>query len=423
MILPFITLLTSLVISSVAIYYSVTGLAAIFAASAIPIIIMGMSLELGKLVTAVWLHKNWKNSPKILRAYFMIATLVLMLITSMGIFGFLSKAHIEQTASVGDISAQIEVIDSKIQAKKEEISTAQTTIKGMDEVVNQYLQKGTDVKSVTNANNTRKQNSKERIKLQNQIDQAQKEIFKLNEEKFPLNQKIRKAEAEVGPIKYIAQFVYGSNANKDLFDRAVTWMIFTIIFVFDPLAVLLLIASQIGFEQASVQRQKSKLEKEQINKTKKDEELKKVEERKLEEEKKRLEQEVIIQLKIQEAEIEAKRFEAESEMHRLKIAAEEAERKRIEELTSLQLLEQEIKSVKEVKRPTSRIKKKVKEEPVNVNDIVIEESMPDFDTWNKILEEAEKADPNEKILKETKPLKKKETFLVKNRVRGMRTGR
>jgi len=458
-----ITLLTALVISSVAIYYSVSGLAAIFAASAIPIIIMGMSLEIGKLVTAVWLHKNWNSAPKILRTYFMIATLVLMFITSMGIFGFLSRAHIEQSAPIGDVAAQIEMIDAKIQTKKEEITNAQTTIKGLDEVVNQYLTKGTDVKSVTSANSARKQNSGERNKLQKQIDQIQKDIAKLNEEKFPLSQQIRKAEAEVGPIKYIAQMIYGDNPDKNLLEKAVTWMIFVIIFVFDPLAVLLLIASQIGFEQASEHKKFVKAEAERVKreaaeeeeriKREKEEESERrrlakeaEQERKrkeiaAEEERQRLEEEAVAERKQreaearaerkrQEAEAEMKRLEAEAEVARLKIAAEEAERRRIEEESNARkILEQEIELAKElaakavvvetpkpIRKP--RVKKEVKLEevlsPEPVKETVIEDTISDLDAWNKMIEEAERAAAEEKILREPKPPKKKETYIMKD---------
>lgn len=194
----------------------------------------------------------------------MAATLVLMLITSMGIFGFLSRAHIEQAAPIGDVAAQVEMIDMRIQAKKDELANTQTALKNMDDVVSQFLVKGKDERSVASANKARTSQQKDRQNLQKQIDQIQKDITALNEEKFPYTQKIRKAEAEVGPIKYIAQFVYGQNASKDLYERAVTWMIFTIIFVFDPLAVLLLIASQIGFEQAAHARKQKKEEAKKI---------------------------------------------------------------------------------------------------------------------------------------------------------------
>ena len=441
---------------------------------------MGMSLEIGKLVTAVWLHKNWKTAPKVLRAYFMVATLVLMFITSMGIFGFLSRAHIEQAAPVGDIAAQIEMIDSKIQSKKEEITNAQTTIKGLDEVVNQYLQKGTDVKSVSSANNARKQNAGERTRLQKQIDQVQKDITKLNEEKFPLSQKIRKAEVEVGPIKYIAQMIYGNNPDKNLLEKAVTWMIFVIIFVFDPLAVLLLIASQIGFEQAgehikfvkeeaALVKREAEEEAERVKREKEEEAERKrlakeaEQERKrkeieAEEERKRLEEEAIAERKHreaearaerkrQEAEIEMKRLEAEAEVARLKIAAEEAERRRIEEeANARKILEQEIELAKELAakavvveeskhiekrspvRGKPRVKREVKSEKDNtpvINDIpitdtAINDSTPiandpigELDAWNKMIEEAEKAVAEEKVLKEPKPPKKKEYYITK----------
>ena len=261
MFLGLLTLLTALVISSVAIYYSVSGLTAIFAGAAIPIMVMGTVLEVGKLVVASWLHHNWKTAPILLRSYFIIATFVLMIITSMGIFGFLSRAHIEQGAPVGDVSAQIELIDGKIAGKKNEITQAQTAVKNLDEVVAQYLLKGKDEKSVAAANNARRNQQKERDKLAKQIDDAQTTINKLSEEKAPLTTKVRKIETEVGPIKYIAAFIYGSNPSGDLLEKAVTWMIMIIIFVFDPLAVLLLIASQMSLTQASVARKLKREEK------------------------------------------------------------------------------------------------------------------------------------------------------------------
>ena len=114
MLLGILTFLSALTISAVAIYYSVAGLAAIFAAAVIPIIIMGVSLEVGKLVTAVWLHRHWSRATWWLKTYLAIAVFVLMFITSMGIFGFLSKAHIEQTSMSQEQVALIKTIDDKI---------------------------------------------------------------------------------------------------------------------------------------------------------------------------------------------------------------------------------------------------------------------------------------------------------------------
>ena len=252
MFLGLLTLLTSLTISSVAVYYSVSGLAAIFAGAYYPIIIMGAALEVGKLVTASWLHKNWTTAPKVLKAYLIISVVVLMLITSLGIFGFLSRAHIEQGAPVGDVVAQVELIDEKISAKRNEIEQARTALKNLDDVVGQFLAKGKDERSVAAANNARKNQQAERNKTSKIIDDAQKEISKLQELKLPLTKQVRQIESEVGPIKYIAAFMYGNKPNQDLLEKAVTWMILTIIFVFDPLAVLLLIASQISFSHKKI---------------------------------------------------------------------------------------------------------------------------------------------------------------------------
>jgi hypothetical protein len=181
-----------------------------------------------------------------------------MFITSMGIFGFLSRAHIEQGAPIGDVSAVIEVLNEKITAKRNEIDQAKTATKNLDDVVSQYLAKGKDERSVAAANNARKNQQKERDKLAKDIDNAQKEISKLQEQKLPLTQQVRKIETEVGPIKYIAAFMYGNNPGQDLLEKAVTWMIMTIIFVFDPLAVLLLIAGQMSLIQASDARRLKK---------------------------------------------------------------------------------------------------------------------------------------------------------------------
>ena len=266
MFLAFLTLLTSLVISSVAIYYSVSGLAAIFSAAAIPIIIMGASLEIGKLVTALWLHRNWKTAPFVLKTYLMIATVVLMLITSIGIFGFLSRAHIEQTAGIGTVSTQIEKLNLDIQLEQDKIDNNRRIIAQLDSAVNNLLQ-GSATQSrqtressaqqasnlATQATRLRQQQNAERTRLQNEITAASTQVAELNRQKLQFEQQIRNIETEVGPIKYIAQLVYGNEAgnNKDMLEKAVTWLILIIIFVFDPLAVLLLIASQISWMEVT----------------------------------------------------------------------------------------------------------------------------------------------------------------------------
>ena len=362
MALGLITLLSALTISAIAIYYSVAGLAAIFAAAVVPIIVMGVALEVGKLVTAVWLHRYWKKATWWLKTYLSTAVLVLMFITSMGIFGFLSKAHIEQTSLSQEQVALIETLDDKetraqakidrwrgeldrllkgedvrvdslIDKEQEGLDKIYARIKGEKDAVRadakfeieqqqlritqaqdrrdaeiaaaekkfegtlggskQYEEAVTkaknnelsvasraqkeilaintkldedlakidakyagDIKSINdriqdlrNQANNKTTDIEGRItELEGFTETEQKTIDDVREEKFGYEKEYRKLEAEVGPIKYIAEFIYGENADNDLLEEAVRWVIIVIIFVFDPLAVLLLIASQYTFE-------------------------------------------------------------------------------------------------------------------------------------------------------------------------------
>jgi hypothetical protein len=345
-VIPFMTLLSGLSISAVAVWYSVAGLVAIFAASAVAIIIMGVVLEVGKLVTAIWLHRYWNISARWLKAYLSIAVIFLMFITSMGIFGFLSKAHIEQTSMSDEQSAQIETIDEKItrsdakikrwqeemdrllsgstntstalvEGDQEALKDLRSLIKGekdavraeadkriataqdrrdkeiaaakplledwggeekynkevakakqteqnessvarsdrdkkLAEIDKKYSKELNDLnKRINNVradSGNKAKNADKRIKeLEKNIEDEQKKIDVVREDKMVFEKEYRKLEAEVGPIKYIAEFIYGE-ADKTILEKAVTWVIILIIFVFDPLAIGLLIASQYAFQ-------------------------------------------------------------------------------------------------------------------------------------------------------------------------------
>ena len=355
-----LTLITALSISAVAIYYSILGLAAIFAGAAIPIMVMGSVLEVGKLVTASWLYQNWKVAPRFIKAYLSIAVVVLMFITSMGIFGFLSKAHVEQT-SLGTIGQeklstieekllrsenrierwssdierlmsgedvrvdvlvdkeQVELdkiyarIDTEKQAlrdqadkdielqnnrlkqaqerKEADIAAAQERFKGsfskkgLDEAIAKatanelavasaaqriiveiqnklkedlakvdakYADQIASIEKIIqdykNQANTKTGDIEGKIiALEDQIEAEQDKIDQVNEDKIVLLSKQAQLEVEVGPLKYIAEFVYGQEANQNLLEAAVRWVIIIIIVVFDPLAVLLLIAANMSF--------------------------------------------------------------------------------------------------------------------------------------------------------------------------------
>ena len=361
MALGILVLLTALSISAVAIYYSIAGLVAIFAAAAVPIIVMGTALEIGKLVTAVWLHKYWQKATWWLKTYLTTAVAVLMFITSMGIFGFLSKAHIEQTSMSQEQVALIDTLNEKearseakiarwtdemnrlmkgedvrvdglidreqqalkelysqiklekdaaredaekqiqlqndrldqarerkeadIKAAKDRFtgslgggskydeavekakanelsvaSSAQREIRNINNNLNEFLTEidkkyADDIDAINSriqklrsqANNKTEDIDSRIEELENFIDREQNNIDVVREEKLVYEKQYRMLEAEVGPIKYIAEFIYGENADNDMLEEAVRWVIITIIFVFDPLAVLLLIASQYTF--------------------------------------------------------------------------------------------------------------------------------------------------------------------------------
>lgn len=258
-------LLSGLSISAVAVWYSVAGLVAIFAASVIPIIVMGVVLELGKLVATLWLKHNWSIAPRLIKLYLFVAVVILMFITSMGIFGYLSKAHLDQAVPTGNVVAQVEIIDQKIQTQNDLITSARTVLRQMDETVNQSLGRGASAlppnatpaqiqaaqaaaERNTNAAATLRRNQqRERDAQQAIINKATAEIQKLREERAPLATEIRKVEAEVGPIKYIAALIYDTKPDADLLEKAVRWVIVLIVAIFDPLAVVLLLASQYSF--------------------------------------------------------------------------------------------------------------------------------------------------------------------------------
>ena len=249
MILAVLTLLVALAISAVAAYYSIIGLIAIFSAAVIPIAVMGIVLESGKLVTAAWVYHNWKRTPRLLKSYLISAVVVLMFITSMGIFGFLSKAHIEQTTVTSDNTLQIELIESQIQRERTTIKRAEDTLGQLDSALEKYVELG----AVTKGLNARKEQEAERNELNTTITESTETITTLTKEMSELNADRIAIEAEVGPIKYIAELIYGESTTGVLED-AVRGVILIIVFVFDPLAVLLLVAANQSLLQESRRR-------------------------------------------------------------------------------------------------------------------------------------------------------------------------
>ena len=246
--IAYLALLSGLTISAVAIWYSVAGLVSIFAAAVVPIIVMGVALEISKLIATIWLKINWTRAPVFIRYYLLGAIAILMVITSMGIFGFLSKAHSDQSLVSGDVQSKIAIYDEKIKTAKENIEADRKQLKQMDEAVDQVMGRSSDEKGADKANAIRKSQQRDRSALAKDIEANQKAIASLNDEAAPIRAEVRKVEAEVGPIKYIAAFIYGSNPDANILEKAVTWVIIIIVSVFDPLAVILLLASQYSFQ-------------------------------------------------------------------------------------------------------------------------------------------------------------------------------
>jgi hypothetical protein len=252
-----LALITALTLSAIAAWYSVVGLTAIFAAATTAVIIMGASLEVAKVVTTVWLHRYWDKCRWAMKTYLTGAVVVLALVTSMGIFGFLSKAHMDQGIPTGDVAAQISLIDEKINIQKEliksereNIESARRALSQLDAQVSARLDRGTSEASAERSVQIRAAQRRDRQAYTKEIDDAQSRIEKSNEviqalsiEKAPLASQYRKIEAEVGPIKYIAALIYGDNPDNALLERAVRWVIILLIFVFDPLALMLVIAA------------------------------------------------------------------------------------------------------------------------------------------------------------------------------------
>ena len=245
MFLTLLTFLSAISISVIAAGYSIVGLATLFAGAVVPIIAMGSALEVGKLVAASWLYHNWNSDvPRLLKGYLFGAIIVLIFITSLGIFGFLSKAHLDQVKPTSGNNIKIELLDKQINQQNLIIERAEKQISLLDKALEVYI----DKEYVTRGLKERKKQEEERNTLNTAINEASDKIAELTNQKASLSLEQDKIEAEVGPIKYVAELIYGEQA-QDNFDKAVRFVILILIFVFDPLAVLLLIAANISLRQ------------------------------------------------------------------------------------------------------------------------------------------------------------------------------
>lgn len=252
-----LTLISALGISAVAAWYSIIGLSTLFSGAVTAIIIMGVALEVGKLVSASWLYRNWQICNFFLRYYLLFAIMVLVLVTSMGIFGFLSKAHLDQVRPTSRNTEKIVAVDEKViqlnvrvDREKIKIARAENNLRQLDKAIDAYQGKNRISKSLK----VRKKQSFERKEISTIIDVSEQEIIQINDrieklldDKAGYKLSIIKTQTDVGPLRYVAELIYGEEEAEKHFDKAVRIVIITLIFVFDPLAVLMLIAANISF--------------------------------------------------------------------------------------------------------------------------------------------------------------------------------
>lgn len=245
-------LFIALLLSTIAAYYSIQGLVTMFAGAAIPVIVMSSVMETAKVSITVWLHRYWSDVKLPMKCYLVPAVVILMLITSTGIFGLLARAHADQGATNGDISSRVAILDEKIKTERENIDSARAALAQMNASVDQTLARSTSESGAGRAVQVRKSQAKERQSLQNEITKSQERITKLNEERAPIASQLRRAEAEVGPIRYVAAMIYGDNPDITMLERAVRWVIVLLVVVFDPLAIFMVLAANesLKWEQA-----------------------------------------------------------------------------------------------------------------------------------------------------------------------------
>ena len=251
MFMALLAFLAGFALSATAAWYSIVGLMAIFPGAKVPIIIMGVALEFAKLVAASWIYRNWKKSPFLIRAYMTTAVLVLIFITSMGIFGFLSKSHLEHSLTAGaETRAQIATIETQLVSREKSRDFLNRQLDSLDASLERYIELG----YVTKGLEQMKQLEADRRELEAQRSTLEEEIIELSARKNELDVSIKKVEVEVGPLRYIAELVYGEENAPQHFDQTVRWVIILLVSVFDPFAVALLLAGNISLVHYAKER-------------------------------------------------------------------------------------------------------------------------------------------------------------------------
>lgn len=229
-------LIAALCLSAVSAYYSIVGLAAIFHSAWISVAVLASILEVCKLILASWLYRNWSSIQVLLRGYLTLAVVVLMLITSMGIFGYLSKAHVEQDVTNQSIQLRLQQLDIQLSQKQQDLERIERDLAQLDRSINIQL----DANRAQGALAARRQQQAERDRLRQEREASQNQILAINQQKTSLRQEQNNQLSKLGPLIYVAE-LFGADGEQS--KSAVKWMIVILVFVCDPLAVLMIMAA------------------------------------------------------------------------------------------------------------------------------------------------------------------------------------
>lgn len=240
--MKYFALLSAIALAAVSAFFSVYGLAHIFALSVIPIVVMGGVLEIGKVATALFIHRNWKQLGIAMKGFLLTCTIVLAVLTSVGIFGFLAKSSQGLAVQIGTQQAQVDYVTERLTSLETLKSEKQTQLKNLDGLVGIYSAQ-TDFKNARQATKVYSKQSAERKQLQAEIRGIDSERLKLTQERLAASNEMRKTEVDVGPAVYVAQAIYGKKDIESV-EGAIRIIILMIIFAFDPLAICLMLAIQ-----------------------------------------------------------------------------------------------------------------------------------------------------------------------------------
>lgn len=269
MFIGIVSIIAAVVLSGVSAFFSVTGIQTIFSGALLGATLMGISLEFSKISATVWLYLWWKKASKLIRGYLTFAVAALILVSSIGIYGYLTKAYVGQEQQVSQNETEIERIDERIARQQENINRAETQLEQLNEAIDRYI----ELDVITRGLEEREQQREDRARLNEQINEAQSQIDSLRDQKFEIQQEVEQMEVNVGPIRYIAAFLYQTDEPEKYYDNAARFFIILLVLVFDPFAVLMMVAGNISIDHARrgkrkpAQRKKSQTSKKSASKS------------------------------------------------------------------------------------------------------------------------------------------------------------